>query len=147
MEFGLSLTETQKQSLANAVQTRSGLTLRLTPEQLDGSDELALTKAQIAHIIKNKNIGQGVDLKLSKTQLQKIKKTGGFLPLIIAALAAAGALAGGAASVAKAVHEKRAADTSLEEQARHNREVEAQLQGSGICTTCHGTGLFLSKNH
>lgn len=150
--FGLSLSDAQKKSLARAIQGKTNLTLRLNLRQLSGNDKLALTKNQIAHITKNKNMQRGSDINLSKTQLQKMKKMGGFLPLIpliLAGISAAGALAGGAASIAKTVHEKQASDATITEQARHNREIESQLRGSGLmtyCPTCRGSGLYLSKN-
>jgi hypothetical protein len=139
--YGLSLSDSQKQSLAEV----GPLTLRLSINQLDGEDKLALTAMQIKHIKKNKSMGKGADITLSKTQLQKMKKKGGFIPLIFAGLAALGALAGGAASIAKTVHEKQTADATLVEQERHNRQTET---GSGLkcCPKCSGSGLYLSKN-
>ena len=93
-------------------------------------------------------MGKGVSITLSKTQLQKMKKMGGFLPLILAGLGAIGALAGGASAIAKTVHEKQTADATLAEQSRHNRQIENELRGSGLvyCPQCRGSGLYLSKN-
>ena len=81
---------------------------------------------------------------MSESQLQYSKKNGGFLPLLLAAVSAAEALAGGASAIAKTAHDKR-------EQERHNRAIEAALKnskGSGMspCPACQGSGLFLSKN-
>lgn len=151
--YGLSLSDAQKKSIARAIKGKIGLTLRLSLRQLSGSDKLALTKNQIAHITNKKNLKHGSDLTLSKTQLQKMRKMGGFLPLIpliLAGISAAGALAGGAATIAKTVHEKQASDATIAEQERHNRQIEKQL-GTGIsnvscCPTCKGSGLYLSKN-
>jgi hypothetical protein len=55
------------------------------------------------------------------------KKIGGFLPLIplFAGRSAVGALAGGAAGVAKAVNDAQMARKKYEEMARHNRTMEA----------------------
>ena len=146
--FGLSLSNSQKKSLANAIQNKTDLALRLNTNQLHGQDKLALTKTQINHITKSKSAGKGVNITLSKTQLQKMKKMGGFLPLILAGLGAIGALAGGASAIAKTVHEKQTADATLAEQSRHNRQIENELRGSGLvyCPHCHGSGLYLSKN-
>ena len=113
--------------------------------------------------MKKKDEDAGAEIKFSKTQLKKMAKMGGFLPLlplipmILGGLSAAGALAGGAAGIAKAVQDKQANDVANAEAARHNREVEAQLSaaGSGLylgkrggcCPMCRGSGLFLgSKN-
>lgn len=60
-------------------------------------------------------------------------KKGGFiftLPLALAALGAAGSLAGGASQIATAVNKKKAADKLLAETKRHNKAME-------------GAGLFL----
>ena len=149
--YGLTLTNLQKQSLGRAIQDKTNITLRLSNDQLHGDDKLALTQSQINKIAKHKNENIGMNLKLTKTQLQKMKKMGGFLPLIpliLAGLSALGGLAGGAASIAKTVQDKQANAAALEETQRHNREVEKQLQGSGIscCPKCRGSGLYLSKN-
>jgi hypothetical protein len=147
-EFGLTLSDQQKRSLANAMQKNTGVKLRLNSNQLQGQDKLALTATQIKHITKAQNMGKGVNIALSKSQLQKMKKNGGFLPLLLAGLGALGALAGGASAIAKTVHEKQTADATLAEQTRHNRQVEKELRGSGFtyCPQCRGSGLYLSKN-
>lgn len=136
---GFSLSDPQKKSIAQAVRDKRGLTLRLSFKQLQGNDKLALTKSQASRVARN---NRGVELRLSKSQLQQCKKIGGFLPLLLAALSAAGALAGGASAIAKTVHDKQ-------EQERHNRAIEATLKGSGYtqCQVCKGSGLYLSKNH
>jgi hypothetical protein len=147
-DFGLTLSDQQKRSLANAMQKNTGVKLRLNLNQLKGQDKLALTATQIKHITKAQNVGKGVSIALSKSQLQKMKKNGGFLPLLLAGLGALGALAGGASAIAKTVHEKQTADATLAEQTRHNQEVEKELRGSGFtsCPHCRGSGLYLSKN-
>jgi hypothetical protein len=151
-DFGLTLSDQQKRSVANAMQKNTGVKLRLNSNQLDGQDKLALTATQIKHITKAQNTGKGVRIALSKSQLQKMMKSGGFLPLLLAGLGALGALAGGASAIAKTVHEKQTADATLAEQTRHNQQVEKELRGSGFsksltcCPQCRGSGLYLSKN-
>ena len=149
LSHGFNLTDLQKKSIAHAARNKTGISLRLTYQQLQGNDRLALTKMQVSHLARNRNNRQGMELRLSKSQLQYSKKIGGFLPLLLAALSAAGALAGGASAIAKTVHDKK-------EQERHNRAIEATLKGSGLskknksnivqCPTCNGSGLYLSKN-
>jgi len=148
--YGLTLSGSQKQSIGEAIQNETGVTIRLSLEQLAGDDALALTKTQIRKIQKHRNLGNGADIKLSNTQIRAMKKMGGFLPLIpliLAGLSAVGGLAGGAAGIAKAVHDKQASDVAMAEQARHNKEVEKQLQGSGLqcCPKCKGSGVYLGK--
>jgi hypothetical protein len=143
---GFNLTDSQKKSIAHAVQNKTGICIRLAFNQLKGNDELALTRTQVYRVMNNMENGRGMNLKLSKAQLEQSKKIGGFLPLLLGALSAAGALAGGASAIAKTVHDKQ-------EQERHNRAIEAALKGSGLskgnfmqCPTCRGSGLYLSKN-
>src|SRR5207245_4353630 len=101
---------------------KDGVTIRLTKAQLTGDFKLSLT--QHNKIKKAKN---GVQLTLSKSQLEHMEKTGGFIPLlalipiIASALGAAGGVAGGVASAVSSAK-------SNAEQARHNRVIEEQLK-------------------
>ncbi|CAG5058213.1 unnamed protein product [Parnassius apollo] len=65
-------------------------------------------------------------------------------------LSALGSLAGGAAGIAKAVNDSKAAQKSLQESERHNRMMEAVALGKGLYIKPHkqGAGLYLnpSKN-
>ena len=81
-EYGLMLSDNQKQKLQSA---KEGVTLRLSKDQLSGSDKLLLTKSQINKIQKAQRAGNGMDLKLSATQM---KKQGGFVGALLAGLAA-----------------------------------------------------------
>lgn len=80
------------------------------------------------------------------------KKVGGFLPFLVpifAGLSAAGALSGGAASIAKAVNAAQAAKRDLEENKRHNKTMEAIALGKGLHLKPYkkGFGLHMaSKN-
>lgn len=79
-------------------------------------------------------------------------KIGGFLPFLVpifAGLSAAGALSGGAASIAKAVTAAQAAKRELEENKRHNQTMEAIALGKGLHLKPYkkGFGLHItSKN-
>ena len=77
-------------------------------------------------------------------------KTGGMLPFLIplfAGLSATGALAGGAAGIAKAVNDAKAAKQQLEENKRHNKTMESVALGNGLYLKPHkvGLGLHLKK--
>ena len=87
-EYGVNLSEGQKESLAKAIQTNSELTLRLKNHQLSGSDELMLTKTQLNKIQKAAASRTGVDLKISKSQIRKSVKEGGSLFSSLAMLGA-----------------------------------------------------------
>jgi hypothetical protein len=99
-------------------------------------------KLDEARRVKHKS-GKAYGYYVSKERLKEFKDAieknsnheGGFLPflpLIFGGLAAAGALAGGAAGIAKSVQDKQAADAAAEETKRHNLEVEQIARGSGI---------------
>ena len=73
-------------------------------------------------------------------------KVVGFLPFLIplfAGLSAAGALAGGAAGIAKAVNDSQTAKLQLEEIQRHNRVLENG--GNGLYLKPHKTELGISR--
>lgn len=85
-------------------------------------------------------------------RLIPIPKTGGILPLIpiFAGLSALGSLAGGAAGIAKAIGDYKAAKTNLAESERHNKIMESIALGKGLRLKPYrnGKGLCLktSKN-
>lgn len=105
----------------------------------------AVSKARMAiRPIKDINTAIKVALSTAKNVVKNHKgnlspriipvpKTGGFLPLIplFAGLSALGALAGGAAGVAKAVNDASAAKQQLREAERHNKTLEAVALQSG----------------
>ena len=71
---------------------------------------------------------------ISKKKIEKVRdlerKDGGLLPLaallplIFAGVGAAGGIAGGAASIAKTIKESNAQSVALQEDERHNKEME-----------------------
>lgn len=78
-----------------------------------------------------------------------IPKTGGILPLIpiFAGLSALGALAGGAAGIAKTINDYKTARQNLHETERHNKTMEAIAIGKGFYLKPYkkGNGLFLKS--
>ena len=88
LEYGVNLSEGQKENLAKAIQTKSELTLRLKNNQLKGSDELMLTKTQLNKIKKAISKKTGVEIKISKSQIRKSVKQGGSLFSSLALLGA-----------------------------------------------------------
>ena len=123
--YGVKLTKGQIQKLKSAHDNDRDVTLRISKKDLQGPNILPLTQTQINKIRKATS---GVELCLSKSQLQHMEKHGGFLPLLAtlipAAISAIGGLAGG---ISSAVNSTR----QTNEQMRHNKEVEKQI-GSGI---------------
>ena len=77
--YNVSLSENQKAKLAKALMNRYAITIRLSNNELTGSDQLFLTKTQIKKIQKAKTLGKDVDIKISKTQLRHVVRKGGSL--------------------------------------------------------------------
>ena len=75
---------------------------------------------------------------ISKKKIDEIKDKqitdGGIFPLIpiLAGIAAAGSVAGGAAGIAKAVQDKNANDARLAQEKAHDERVEQLLKGKGM---------------
>jgi len=84
-EHGLNLTDNQKRKLADGVKSKKAVTVRLSPNQFNGSDRVMLTNQQINQLAKHKKNNTGVDITFSATQLSKQK--GGFLGALLAGLA------------------------------------------------------------
>ena len=136
--FGVNLSKGQARKIHDAHSKGIGATVRLSKANLQGDHKIPLTQTQINKIKKAKN---GVQLKLSESQLKHMEKTGGFIPLaaLFSALGAAGGIAGGVASAVSSYK-------SNAEQARHNRVIEEQLKsGSGVVSNVIGKIPIISK--
>ena len=70
--YGMKLSEGQRKKLAKAYRENSAITIRLSSDELHGGDQLMLTKTQIARLIKAKRKGNGSDIKISKTQIERL---------------------------------------------------------------------------
>ena len=79
IKYAVNLSAGQREKLAKAFLNKSAITIRLTKSDLSGSDELMLTKTQLKCIQKAMNNGTGVDLKISKTQINHLVQKGGSL--------------------------------------------------------------------
>src|SRR5206468_703268 len=129
-KHGVNLSEGQMSKISTACKKKEAISIRLSNKDLHGSFELPLTRSQINRIKKTAEAGDGAQLNLSAAQLKYRGKTGGFLPLLLAALPAilggVGGLTGGIASAVSAAK-------SNTEQRRHNEATESQLKsGNGI---------------
>ena len=76
---GVKLSEGQKKKLAKAYRDNSAITIRLSNDELSGSDQLMLTNRQIVKLKKAKRLGNGSEIKISKTQIRKAVIEGGSL--------------------------------------------------------------------
>ena len=79
IKYGVNLSDGQKDKLARALSNKSAITIRLTKNDLTGSDDMMLTKTQLKRIKKAMSNGTGVDLKISKTQVSHLIQEDGSL--------------------------------------------------------------------
>ena len=153
--YGLDLSENQLEKIINAAKADKGTTIKLTQVNTttdEGPHKFLLTPTQIEKI---KNNNGSLTLKLSAVQLREMEKSGGFLPLlallplIFGGIGAASGIAGGVASAVSSVKNVKTAAAALEEQIRHNKQVEEELKaGSGIISDRIENVPFIKKiNH
>ena len=115
--YKIALTDGQKKKLQKAYVSKTAVPLRVKPGQIGRGDELLLTATQISRLKKTSAAGNGMEIKLSQTQIQNTAQRGGSLfsamlglarPLIkpaLGALASAG-LSFGAEKVLKKIFGK-----------------------------------------
>ena len=138
------LSNNQFSKLKNAVKKQEGITLRLRSSMIDPRGfPIELTDNEVNLL----NDNQNHNIELSYSRIKNMDgKVGGILPLIpiiIAALTAAGMAGGTAASIASTVkkakdieNEKRKTEAQLENE---RRKTEAYIES----TKRRGEGLFL----
>src|SRR3977135_1165831 len=128
------LTPNQLKKVKKALDEDKQCSLTIPHDKFSGDHPLPVTETELKHV----HEGDGyVSVSLSKKKLQHIRdhKEGGFLPLlallplIAKGIGVASALATGGAAIAGAVNKNKAAAAALEEQTRHNREIEGNLKG------------------
>ena len=86
----VKLIDAPLKKLKAAVKNKTGTTLRMSLEMLDGNDlphELLLTARQKTKLRNEFNNNISTDLKLSKVQISKIIQSGGFLGSLLSKLA------------------------------------------------------------
>lgn len=93
------------------------------------------------------SIKRSINKRKKNPRVIKIPKSGGFLIPLFAGLSALGALAGGAANIAKTANEAKAAAAELKEKQRHNIAMEKNIPiGKGLYLKPYktgGLGLYL----
>jgi hypothetical protein len=125
--YGVKLTLGQIKKIKSAHDKGLEVTIKIAKGNLSGNDKLHLTESQINQI-QRAGSKVGVQLKLSKTQLDHMEKVGGFLPLLAAIPAIIAAMGGLAGGVASAVNSTR----QTNEQKRHNQELENIAKGGSL---------------
>ena len=86
----VKLSDKQLKKLKAAVKNKTGTTLRMSLKMLDGNDlphELLLTTRQKTKLRNAFNNNMSTDLKLSRAQISKIRRSGGFLGSLLSKLA------------------------------------------------------------
>lgn len=126
-EHGVNISSGQAKKLYKARKNNIGVTIKLSKSNKNGTFKLPLTQTQINMIKSSKD---GIELKLSATQLKHMEKTGGFLPLL-AMIPTIAAVLGGVGAVANTITNAVSAAKTNAEQARHNRAIEEQQGKSG----------------
>ena len=76
----VNISENQQQKLKHGVDTKSPVSIRLSYEDLCGSDVFALTNSQVNRMTKAYQDGKGITIKMSKRQVvHNMKIEGGIL--------------------------------------------------------------------
>ena len=85
----IKLSDTQLKKLKTAVKNKAGTTLRITLKMFNRNDlpHDLLLKRQKTKLRNAFNNNMSIDLKLSKAQITKIIKSGGFLGSLLSKLA------------------------------------------------------------
>jgi len=99
-DVGVTITDSQRQSLKDAYRKKRSVVLRLASDQLSGTTRIGLSKTQYDKFMKAKSVHRGVELNISQAQ---VKQLGGSLfsaivPLIGKVLPVLGSLGLAAAS-------------------------------------------------
>ena len=74
--YKIALTDGQKKKLQKAYATKTGVNLKVKPDQIGRGDELLLTETQIARLKKRSAAGKGMVIKLSQIQIQNTSQLG-----------------------------------------------------------------------
>ena len=127
-----------KVKLGMGVRRRRGRARRSKPKQI--TFQTAMRNALKANSVEPFK-------RVKKSTIPRIipipRKSGGFLPLLFAGLAALGSLIGGGSAVASAVNKAKMATKNLEETKRHNMAMEQVPVGSGMYLKPYRSGLGL----
>ena len=131
-KVNVKLSDTQLKKIKTAVKNKTGTTLRISLKTFNGNDlphELLLTTGQKTKLRNAFNNNMSTDLKLSRAQISKIIRSGGFLGSLLSKIA--GALMKIAIPLAKTVLAPlgiTAAASAID------AEIQKKIHGSGNTT-------------
>jgi len=91
-QISVNLTQGQKQKLARAYRNKEGVSIRLKHSALSGSDVLMVPMNTVKKLAKHKNMGVGVQITISKTNIRKQTGSGIFSAVLPALRAVAPAI-------------------------------------------------------
>ena len=77
-QIGVKLSQGQKQKLAKAYRNNEGVTIRLAKNALSGSDVLLVPSNTGRKLAKNRNVGKGMQITISKSNIRKQTGRGTF---------------------------------------------------------------------
>jgi len=162
----VNISENQQQKLKHAVGTKSPVSIRLSYEDLCGSDVLALTNSQVNRMTKAYQDGKGITIKISKRQVvHNMKIEGGFLGFLAGLAAkvlpflantvlpklATGVLSGVGSTLAKKATNKAMGNELYLRKSSNIARVETDSQGlylkpfKGSGLGMVGNGLYLEQ--
>ena len=82
-EHRVSISNGQRDKIRKAIESRTGVSIKLANSDLIGDDLIALTKAQTLRLQKALATDKGITIKMSKTQVRKnLQVEGGFLGML-----------------------------------------------------------------
>ena len=82
-EHRVSISNGQRDKIRKAIESKTGVSIKLANSDLIGDDLIALTKAQTLRLQKAYETGKGITIKMSKTQVRKnLQVEGGFLGML-----------------------------------------------------------------
>lgn len=91
LQVKVHVSDGQKEKIAKAVQSETGVSIKLSHSDLTGDHVIAVTQAQAKRLAQAYQNGAGMILKLSKTQVKHSAKIeGGFIAALLPLLATAG---------------------------------------------------------
>lgn len=96
----ITLSDRQKQQLADAFHKRAAVTIQLSTSALMGPDSMLLTPALYTKVMKHRALNKGLRLVLSRNLVANNTKEGGFIGSIGTALANAGKAVAGVVKTA-----------------------------------------------
>jgi len=91
-QISVSLTQGQKEKLARAYRNMEGVSIRLKHSALSGSDVLTVPMNMVNKLAKHKNMGVGVEITISKSNIRKQTGRGIFSAVLPALKAVAPAI-------------------------------------------------------